>query len=171
MNKRQIFFGSLAILMMLLIFLFSSNEGDDSENMSYAVGRLLCSFFVSDFDELTEERQNDIAGKIDYPIRKTAHMFEYALLSLFLAGAMIKDFKVLKIKKFLPVIAVGIVYAASDEIHQLFVPGRSGRVFDVFVDTLGMILALLALRLVCHIRSGKKSIRIRFSKIKNRALK
>jgi VanZ family protein len=38
---------------------------------------------------------------------------------------------------------VSVLYAASDEYHQTFVPGRSGRLVDVGVDTIGALVALL----------------------------
>ena len=38
---------------------------------------------------------------------------------------------------------VGTLYAASDEIHQLFVPGRSGQLRDVFLDSAGVAAGIL----------------------------
>ena len=42
-------------------------------------------------------------------------------------------------------ILVVIVYAASDEIHQLFVPSREGTLRDVIIDTIGGTCGLVAL--------------------------
>ena len=48
--------------------------------------------------------------------------------------------------------ALTTAYAATDELHQLFVPGRTGRIIDVGIDAagalLGIALLLLALRLM-----------------------
>lgn len=38
---------------------------------------------------------------------------------------------------------VGLLYAVSDEIHQLYVPGREASVIDVGIDAAGLLLALL----------------------------
>ncbi len=38
---------------------------------------------------------------------------------------------------------IGILYAISDEIHQLFVPGRSGKVTDVIIDSLGILTGIV----------------------------
>ena len=38
------------------------------------------------------------------------------------------------------------LYAASDEWHQTFVPGRSGQPSDVLIDALGALAAVLWLR-------------------------
>lgn len=45
---------------------------------------------------------------------------------------------------------IAVCYAATDETHQLFVPGRSGQVRDVLIDSvgaaIGVLLATLAAR-------------------------
>jgi len=41
-------------------------------------------------------------------------------------------------------VAVGIAYAASDEIHQMFVPGRSAELADLFADAAGIIIGTAA---------------------------
>ena len=48
-------------------------------------------------------------------------------------------------------IVIGILYAASDEFHQSFSPGRTPKVTDVYIDTLGVILGIL---LVLFIREA-----------------
>jgi VanZ family protein len=76
----------------------------------------------------------------DYPLRKAAHMGEYAIL-YWLARRALADSGS---KAFLFTVA----YAASDEWHQTFVPGRVGAAADVAVDAAGAALAaaLTALR-------------------------
>jgi len=46
-------------------------------------------------------------------------------------------------QKILYSISFGGGYAVTDEIHQLFVPDRSGRILDVGIDTLGVITGVL----------------------------
>ena len=43
---------------------------------------------------------------------------------------------------------IAALYAAADEFHQLFVPGRSGQVSDVMLDSAGALAGLLILALV-----------------------
>ena len=45
---------------------------------------------------------------------------------------------------------VTAAYAATDEFHQLFVPGRAGRVTDVLIDSAGAFLALLAIHIILY---------------------
>ena len=84
-------------------------------------------------------------GAWDTLLRKTAHVLEYALLGALLLRA---------VGRARPALALGIAYAASDEVHQRFVPGRHGSVRDVAIDTAGVALGLLAWR-----RIGQVSIR------------
>ena len=108
-----------------------------------------------------EEEQNAFAEKVDHPVRKTAHAAEYAVLGLLTAGAYIGGWNLLRAfkvnyKKTVNVrdgrekmsISRGIVipwwvittaYAGTDELHQLFVPGRSGQVSDVLLDSAGAL--------------------------------
>ena len=52
-----------------------------------------------------------------------------------------------------------LLYASSDEIHQLFVPGRSGEVRDVMIDfsgaALGIALSTLVFLLICRIKKKR----------------
>ena len=49
-----------------------------------------------------------------------------------------------KKKKVLGSLLFGAFYASTDELHQYFVPGRSARLFDVGIDTLGVLTGVLA---------------------------
>jgi VanZ family protein len=73
-------------------------------------------------------------GTWDEVLRKAAHISEYAVLGALLLRALGRD---------LPALAVGIAYAATDEIHQHFVSGRHSSPFDVAFDACGVTLGLL----------------------------
>lgn len=128
---------------MLLIFGFSARNGGTSTGDSNTIGRLIGNTFISDFSSWSDERQLDFAQKIDFPIRKTAHATEYAILGIFLMGAFITD-RTRKAKCYVILWGVGTLYAISDEVHQLFVPGRSGRAFDVCIDSTGVAIGVCA---------------------------
>ena len=53
-------------------------------------------------------------------------------------------------------VLISACYAATDEFHQLFVPGRSGEVRDVLVDTAGAVIGILFLSLLRFIIIRKK---------------
>jgi VanZ family protein len=98
---------------------------------------------IPDFEEWTVEEQQNFAEEWDYPIRKAAHMTEYAVLGFLLLGALAgkrtEKYKVAAIQAF----AVAVVYASSDEIHQYFVPGRACRIYDVGFDSAGALIGIL----------------------------
>lgn len=70
---------------------------------------------------------------LDFIFKKTAHVIEYTVLFLLW-------FKALGNKSPFQAIVFSLVYAFTDEIHQLFVPGRTGRLRDVGIDSIGMIV-------------------------------
>ena len=69
-------------------------------------------------------------GTWDLILRKGAHMTEYAVLALLLVRALGRE---------APALALGVLYAASDELHQAFVRGRHASPIDVAIDTVGLI--------------------------------
>lgn len=71
----------------------------------------------------------------DYPLRKIAHMLEYGVLALLVRRAG---------KSRAQAFVFSVLYAASDEWHQSFVPGRAGAAGDVLIDGAGALTALLA---------------------------
>lgn len=46
---------------------------------------------------------------------------------------------------------IGVTYAASDEMHQLFVPGRSGKLADILIDSLGIITGIIFFLLIIKV--------------------
>jgi len=70
------------------------------------------------------------------------HLFEYALLALLLNRAL-NNFQYLtlgKPKRLFLVILSCLIYAISDELHQQFIPGRTGSIADIVVDGFGIAL-------------------------------
>ena len=53
--------------------------------------------------------------------------------------------------KFTTSLILGIIYASSDEIHQMYSPGRSAKISDVYIDTLGILLGILAIMMFIEI--------------------
>ena len=76
------------------------------------------------------------------------HFLAFASLCAFLLISLIKGNKSKKRLIWIGII-IAIVYGISDEIHQLFVPGRSGNFQDVLTDSAGVIVAgiIYAIRL------------------------
>ena len=141
-NIRRMIFLIIALIWAIVIFAFSAKPGDESENQSINI-------FVPGFDNLQEYEQVDMAKKIDYPVRKTAHATEYAILAGCVLGAVTPGF--IRWKNGLTAICTAVIYAATDEIHQLFVSGRSGRITDVLIDGCGAVAGTLIILLISRI--------------------
>lgn len=156
---RKIFL-ILTIVWMAVIFAFSARPADESEEDSIQVGMMIGRIFIPEFEEWSQESRYEFAERIDHPVRKTAHATEYAILGLLVAGAYINNGGKDKSERtgigkgILIPWAVATVYAATDEFHQLFVPGRSGQISDVLLDSAGVMAGLLVLAAV---RSYRKS--------------
>ncbi len=97
-------------------------------------------------------------------VRKSAHVFEYALLALLLGRALsaawaAEDGAVTR-DVMLRVWRVGTLlsglYAASDEIHQSFVPKREFHLTDILIDTLSALGALGVWYIVCVERKRRR---------------
>lgn len=149
-------------LWMLVIFCFSAQPDTESAEVS---GRVTYRIVEGVNDalhlELTEKQITERAEAIELPVRKMAHMTEYAVLAvLFLAAVHWGDERKRRGRLFCCAAALGlaVLYACSDEFHQRFVPGRAGRVTDVLIDACGAFLGLLVVFLFanCYNRKKKK---------------
>jgi len=78
----------------------------------------------------------------DYPLRKSAHMAEFGTLFLLARRALNRTYGSAMSWTWAAA-AFSIFYAMSDEWHQTFVPGRTGRMTDVAIDSGGVALAAL----------------------------
>lgn len=94
-----------------------------------AIAWMILIFGVSSVPDLPS---NEVYT-VDFIVKKTAHVLEYTILFLlwFYAIGDKNPFKAF---------IYSIVFAFTDEIHQLFVPGRTGRLRDVAIDSIGMII-------------------------------
>ena len=138
----------LLLVWIIVIFFFFYQNGEESSGISDKVGARIVNL-VDDLASMnwSIEEKNAAIAKIAYPIRKMAHMFEYAILAL-LAYISFSNY----------VISIIIVFAngAVDELHQLFIPGRAGRFTDVLIDTTGGLIMLALIWLFNKIRTDRK---------------
>ena len=75
---------------------------------------------------------------------KSWHLVGYVGFGLVLARAFAGGFlRRVAGRAALLAIALGVAYAASDEIHQMFVPGRTADLADLAVDAVGVALGIV----------------------------
>ena len=82
---------------------------------------------------------------------KMAHLFLYFILALLVKRALVKDGNKVKSDDVRKTIYYTGGFAVFDELHQVPIPGRSGEVFDVIADLLGILLAIVVFPLLLKI--------------------
>ena len=149
--RYRIVTGVLVLVWMGVIFFFSHQPSVQSEHISGGFCGQIVSGADKIFDlQLTQAEKDDIAERIEFPVRKAAHMTEYAVLSLLLSAfyrGILRNGRY-----WYPAsLVTAALYAGTDEIHQLFIPGRSGEFRDVCIDSAGAALGLLILYFILKI--------------------
>ena len=145
-----------ALLVMIMIFRFSSQNADDSSVESLRITRDL---LVAVRDQLqlswTPEELSFYMEQSEFFVRKLAHFSEYALLGISLILPVIVYYSDRFRRKILSLIAWGFcaAYAVSDEFHQSFSPGRSPQLRDVVIDSCGALTGILLGLLILHLRA------------------
>jgi VanZ family protein len=98
---------------------------------------------------------------IHMAFRKLGHLTEYAILSILLWHALRGTFTAFP-RRFIACITflVAAMFAASDEFHQSFVPTRTATVHDVFIDCVGVAIAIVVCVLLSQVRAHKATDRL-----------
>lgn len=141
--------GILLIILYVLIFRFSSQNGETSGELSMKVSET----WVEVANGLTGKNWTEMiklqmAEAYEVPIRKLAHFSEYAVMGVlvYLLWCGFRE-KLARI-----VIPWVFVSAALDELHQFFVPERDCNIRDVLLDTAGGIFGFLLISWIRHRR-------------------
>ncbi len=87
-------------------------------------------------------------------LRKTAHVIEFMGLSMSLIYALMRTHLVSKSMLLSFLISVG--YAAFDEAHQLLISGRTANIRDVGIDSIGVVLGIILVRIILEVLSKRK---------------
>ena len=160
----KIFWKILLVLLILvwmgLIYFLSSVPGQESNIKSKAMIQKAIEKEVGvGKKEVTEEEHQKqvqrLVNKINAPLRKVVHAVVYVILSILIGIAC----KVYGSKKWMYIsfpVMIAFLYACTDEIHQRYVVGRSGKVSDVLIDTCGAVIGLLILQAFCVIKNKLK---------------
>lgn len=123
----------LVVAWMALIFIFSSQPGDISDENS--------KFVIYIFNLLGLDLNSTFGSLANFIVRKGAHFTEYFIFYMLLYNAFKENFS---FKKALLFSLIGVfLYSSSDEFHQSFVPGRGPSFKDVLIDTSGGVAAMV----------------------------
>lgn len=129
----------LVLLWMVMIFLLSNEEAVKSSKKSD--GLIIKSMELFTGKSLSDQEKEKVLKYLVFPVRKCAHLSLYLILGI-LVISLLREYMVINTKLVLLSLLICFLYACSDEIHQLFVPGRSGEVRDVLIDILGACLGV-----------------------------
>ncbi len=143
MNKKKAALLCVIILIMAVIFRFSAHTGSESSELSIKVTRFISRIIFRNFGSMTLSQQQFIVSEFHHFIRKLAHFTIYAVLGMSVYS--FTETTELKLLKRLSLSWVScIIYAAADEFHQSFTPGRSMQFTDVMIDSAGAFCGIIA---------------------------
>ena len=143
MNKaprlvRAAYYAGPLVVWMLVIFGFSTDAAS-AERTRPAVGGILRRLLPGLARRLTPAQ----IDRVDWNIRKSAHVTEYAILAILAYRAVAFGNPAFRNRNVALPFLIGVLYAASDEYHQSFYASRGGKAADVTFDTFGVTLGLL----------------------------
>lgn len=146
--KRKYIKWGLVVIWAALIFIFSSQTGEVSGQNNRFIMNILSRIGI-DLDAITGGIGNLI-------IRKAAHFTEFMVLYILLYNALNDDFY--KRPSLIIALALTVIYAISDEIHQSFVDGRGPAVLDVLIDTAGGLFGAAVINISEFIAEKRRRI-------------
>lgn len=152
MSKVNIIRAIIILLLIgtfIIIFGFSNQDGEKSGSISEKVTK-----WIVDINPITknlpeEEKQIEVENMHTF-IRKLAHFSIYTVVGILLMS-LCMTYRLKMKNKFIISLLSGFIYASTDEIHQLFIKGRSGQISDVLLDTAGVIMGIFIVFLISRI--------------------
>lgn len=135
----------LPVLLWMVFIFIGSTDLLSAEHTSRFIGPFL-RWLAPDISDAT-------IASVQLIVRKCAHVMEYAMLSALLLRALRQRLLAARSVAFL----LAALYAVFDEIHQSFVPTRTGSPWDVVTDIIGAILGLVIYVRVTRRTSSLKS--------------
>jgi len=145
-TKKNLLFWVPVIIWMGLIFAFSGQSGIESQQISGSLTEWLLKKIMPQASQQLLEMYEGI-------IRTLAHFCVFAVLGgLSLLAAHFTFDGEIKLSS-----GVSSGYALLDELHQMFVPGRTFQIGDILVDCLGAALGILIMRLILHLAKRIKA--------------
>jgi len=132
-----------------LIFNFSSQNSEESGGKSRQITEVVTKN-VKDIQDLSKREKIKVLYRIESIIRKIAHFSIYSFVGI-LVMAFLSTYNISENKRIIFSLLIGVLYASTDEFHQRFVPGRSGELTDIFLDSLGVLFGCLIILLILKI--------------------
>lgn len=142
-KKLSILLWILVVFWMGFIFYQSSKSANISLNKSGQIIGWITETIYQPYNQMDEPEKQEFIESWQIPIRKLAHFIEYMIFGILVSlavGLLPGKPKVM----FVFVFIFWVLYAATDEVHQAYVPGRKPSIVDVFIDSAGALAGILA---------------------------
>ncbi len=152
---KKIIYSILLVLVMILIFIFSNQEANKSTKVSDSLIERTIGNIYKIFDkDVDDKKLTKIKSTYAFPVRKLAHVTIYFILGI-LSILLINEFDIIDKKKLIIAFLICLLYSISDEIHQLFVIGRSGEIRDVILDSCGSFIGIVLINKLIKMKLKK----------------
>lgn len=135
---KMVYYVGPLFIWMVFIYCASTDAGSADHTrplVQSILGRMLPS--------LAQRLSPDLIDRVDWSIRKAAHIAEYSLLTILVYRAVAFGRTAFHNRNVVLPFLIGLAYAASDEFHQSFIPSRGAAAADVTFDTFGVTIGLL----------------------------
>ncbi|WP_026672417.1 VanZ family protein [Alkalihalobacterium bogoriense] len=142
MKQNKLFPWLGVILWMALIFYLSHQPATESAELSTGIMEIMKQAVALVIPQLPFDE-----SVLHFLIRKGAHFFAYMILGILVFHALTKS-NTTGVKRIWLTLVICVIYAITDEVHQLFVPGRSGEFTDVLIDSAGALVGVGVCQLV-----------------------
>ena len=149
---KKILLWCAVIFMSVQIFGFSSKTAGESSDISEKIARQVIEV-VNKVKEIDNSKEEEVFHTVHFLIRKSAHFAEFSLLTL-LVFFLARSYGLKKINCAIISLIYCLIFASTDEIHQLYVSGRSGEVRDVFLDFCGGVFSNICIFVGFKIKSS-----------------
>ena len=139
----------LVILWIAFIFYLSHQPATQSNKLSKQVTQII----VETVGRIVPDRSLNIRN-FNHIVRKNAHFFAYLFLGVLVYNGL-RNSGIKGYRKIVLALVICIVYAITDEVHQLFIPGRGGQIKDVIIDSSGAFVGIISCK--CFSKMSKRS--------------
>ena len=147
MKAKRVVYGVCVIAVMTVIFLFSSQNYDETMKTSDLIVKPIENVIKENTDKAFENEKEEenylkkIESKLDIAVRKCAHMTLFAILAIFVF-LWLKSFNINIYDAIMLTLIICGLYAGFDELHQHFIDKRNARFTDVCIDEFGAIIGM-----------------------------
>lgn len=152
---QRIIFAVLTISTFITIFTFSNQNGDESGSTSREFTRKIIEILQID-KNLNEYEKEKLIENSQFIIRKLAHFTIYTIAGINIYG-FVNTYNIKRKNKILSTLLVGVAYATSDEIHQMFLENRTPAIRDIMIDSCGVLFGIAIFLILDKIMKATKN--------------